>query len=256
MRFLVVLMGMGILWGSTVQGAGFLERFGLKKSTVKTNTASTVNAVLSQDEISGGLKQALGNGIERAIASLGQTNGFLQDAAVKIAMPQSLTMVEKSLRKLRQDKLADDFVMTMNRAAEKAVPEAAAVLGDALKNLSIADATTILTGTNNAATQYFRRTSQTNLLDRFLPIVKKATEEAGVTSAYKTMVAKASGGLSSFGKLGGLLGAQAPNLDAYVTQKTLDGLFLKIAEQEKMIRENPRARGTELLEKVFGAVKK
>jgi hypothetical protein len=150
--------------------------------------------------------------------------------------------------------LADEFVMTMNRAAEQAVPEAAAVLADSVKQLSITDAQSILTGTNNAATQYFRRTSETNLQERFLPIVKTATEKAGVTAAYKRMAERVSGGLGGIG--GGILSKQAPDLDQYVTRQALDGLFLKIAEQEKLIRENPVARTTDILQKVFGAVGK
>lgn len=168
-------------------------------------------------------------------------------------MPESLQKVDKTLRMLRQDKLADEFVTTMNRAAEQAVPEAAAVLGDSVKQMSINDAKSIIMGTNNAATQYFRRTSETNLHVRFFPIVKAATEKTGVTSAYKRMAEKAGGG---FGGVAQSLGLQAPDLDDYVTRKTLDGLFLKIAEQEKMIRENPVARTTDLLQKVFGAVNK
>jgi Protein of unknown function (DUF4197) len=212
---------------------------------------------LSQDQMVGGLKEALSKGVQQAIATLGKPDGFLQDARVKIPMPENLQKVEKTLRTLRQDKLADEFVTTMNRAAEQAVPQAAAVLGDSVKQMSIADAKSILTGTNNAATQYFRRTSETNLHARFLPIVKAATEKAGVTGAYKQMTDKAGGGVGALGGLGGgLLGKQAPDLDDYVTRKTLDGLFLKIAEQEKQIRENPVARTTDLLQKVFGAVGK
>ncbi|MRR52877.1 MAG: DUF4197 domain-containing protein [Rhodocyclaceae bacterium] len=205
----------------------------------------------------GGLKEALATGVKKAVSSLGKEDGFLKDAGVKIPMPENLQKVEKTLRALRQDKLADDFVTTMNRAAEQAVPEAAAVLGDSLKQMTISDAKAVLTGTNNAATQYFRRTSETNLYARFLPIVKAATEKAGVTGAYKRMTDKAGGGLGGFGGLGAsLLGKEAPDLDSYVTHKALDGLFLKIAEQEQRIRENPVARTTDLLQKVFGAVGK
>ena len=214
---------------------------------------------LSQEQIASGLKEALGKGVQQAVASLGKEDGFLKDLNVKIPMPESLGKVEKTLRSLRQDKLADEFVTTMNRAAEQAVPEAAAVLGDSVKGMTVADAKVILTGTNNAATQYFRRTSETNLHARFLPIVKAATEKAGVTSAYKRMTEKASGG-GGFGGLGALggnvLGIQTPDLDDYVTRKALDALFLKIAEQEKLIRENPVARTSDLLQKVFGAVRK
>ena len=239
-------------------GADVLEQFGLGKSKA-TNlpAAAGIAGGLTQDQMVGGLKEALAVGVEKAVAGLGKQDGFLKDLNVKIPMPQSLQKVEKTLRTLRQDKLADEFVTTMNRAAEQAVPEAAAVLGDSVKQMSIADAKSIVTGTNNAATQYFRRTSETNIHARFLPIVKAATEKAGVTSAYKRMTDKAEGGLGGLGGLGGsLLGEQVPDLDGYITRKTLDALFLKIAEQEKLIRENPIARTTDLLQSVFGSVGK
>lgn len=235
-----------------IHAASFLEKLGIGKTSA--NTSSGMASALSQEEIGGGLKEALSKGVERAVGMLGKEDGFLKDAGVKIPMPESLQKVEKALRTLRQDKLADEFVTTMNRAAEQAVPEAAAVLGNSVKQMSITDAKSILTGTNNAATQYFRRTSETNLHERFLPIVKAATEKAGVTGAYKRMTDKAGAGLGGLG--GSLLGIEAPDIDNYVTGKTLDGLFVKIAEQEKQIRENPIARTTDLLQKVFGAVKK
>jgi hypothetical protein len=226
----------------------------LASPTIGAAAETSALAGLSQEQMASGLKEALSKGVQQAISTLGQSNGFLSDLKVKIPMPESLQTVEKTLRKMRQEKLADDFVITMNRAAEQAVPEAAAVLTDSVKQMSIADATSVLVGTNNAATEYFRRTSATNLHTRFLPIVKTATEKAGVTSAYKKMTEKASGGLGSFGSIGGLLSKQMPDLDDYVTRKALDGLFVKIAEQEKLIRENPVARTTDLLQKVFGAV--
>jgi len=213
---------------------------------------------LSQDQMVDGLKEALGKGVQQAIANLGQQDGFFKDNTVKIPMPEKLQKVEKALRALKQDKLADDFVTTMNRAAEQAVPEAAEVLGDSIKQMTIEDAKSILTGTNNAATQYFRESSEKNLHARFLPIVKAATENAGVTGAYKKMIEKAGGGkgLGRFNLFGFGRKFKAPDLDSYVTEKTLDGLFLKVAEQEKKIRENPVARTTQLLQQVFGAVGK
>ena len=234
--------------------ADLLEKLGLKngKGTNQTSNLPASTSSLSQEQMTGGLKEALGKGVQHAVGSLGKEGGFLNDLSVKIPMPDSLKKVEKTLRTLRQDKLADEFVTTMNRAAEKATPEAAAVLGDSIKQMSLADARTILTGTNNAATQYFRRTSETNLYERFLPIVKKATEQTGVTSSYKQMVAKANfgGGLGS-----SLLNKDSMDIDGYVARKALDGLFVKIAEEEKRIRENPIARTTDLLQKVFSAVK-
>jgi hypothetical protein len=236
-------------------GGGWLDRLGFGKSqSTNPPAADGIGSALTQDQMVGGLKEALAQGVQHAVTNLGKSDGFLKDLNVKIPMPESLQKVEKTLRTLRQDKLADEFVTTMNRAAEQAVPEAAAVLGDSVKQMTIADAKSILTGTNNAATQYFRRTSETNLYERFLPIVRKTTEQTGVTGAYKKMAATASSGLGGLG--GNLPGVQAPDLDSYVTHKTLDGLFLKIAEEEKQIRENPVARTSELLQKVFGAVGK
>ena len=231
-------------------GADFLEFLGLGKSK-STNPPAVVGigGALTQEQMVGGLKEALAKGVEKAVSSLGKPDGFLKDAGVKIPMPESLQRVDKALRTLGQDQLADDFVASMNRAAEQAVPAAAGVLGDAVTQMTVADARGILLGTNNAATQYFRRTSETNLFTRFHPIVQKATEQTGVTRTYKSMMGKA-----RFG--GSFLGQEATDLDAYVTRKALDGLFVKIAEQEKVIRENPLARTTDLLQKVFGAVGK
>jgi hypothetical protein len=227
------------------------ERLGLSKTS--TNSPAGLATALSSEEITGGLKEALSKGVERAVGMLGQTNGFLNDISVKIPMPETLKKVERTLRTLRQEKLADEFVTTLNRAAEQAVPQAAAVLGNAVKQMTLADAKAILTSTNNAATSYFRRTSETNLHERFLPIVRQATEQAGVTSAYKNMTEKANfGGFSA----GSFLGQDTIDLDGYVTRKALDGLFLKIGQEEQRIRENPVARTTDLLQKVFGAVGK
>lgn len=240
-------------------GADLLNQLGLgKKSTNQTAVVSSGLAGLSQDQMVQGLKEALGKGVQTAISSLGHPGGFLTNSNVKIPLPAKLRSVEKALRTLKQDQLADEFVTTMNHAAEQAVPEAAGVFGDAIKQMSIADARSILTGTNNAATAYFRRTTQTNLFEKFLPIVKTATDQAGVTSAYKQMMDKVSGS----GSLGGLLGGAGVlkagdfDVDSYVTTKAMDGLFTMVAAEEKQIRENPIARTTESLQKVFGAAMK
>lgn len=213
---------------------------------------------LSQEQLISGLKEALAKGAQHAVTNLGKPDGFLKDTSVRIPLPENLRRVERGLRALGQGQLADEFVTTMNRAAEQAVPEAAGVMGDSVRQMTVADARAILTSTNTAATAYFRRTSETNLYTRFLPIVKKATEATGVTASYKRLVEKSGiGGLGGLGSLGGAsLDKDALDLDAYVTRKSLDGLFVKIADQEKLIRENPAARTTELLQKVFGAVAK
>ena len=248
------------LSAAIVSGADVFDLF-RKKTAGDSSPAGAAAAALglSEDQMIGGLKEALGNGVQKAVANLGKPDGFLKDLAVMIPMPDSLRKVDKTLRAVGQGRLADEFLMTMNRAAEQATPEAAAILGNAVKQMSIADAKSILTGTNNAATQYFRRSSETNLYAHFLPIVKAATEKAGVTGAYKRMadVGAGGGGFGALGTFGGnLLSKEMPDIDGYVTHKALDGLFSKIADQEKLIRENPVARSTDLLKKVFGAIQK
>jgi len=235
-------------------GADFLDSLGLGKKGAAGKSVLTSN--LSQEQMIGGLKEALGKGVEQAIARLGHDGGFLTNLAVKIPLPEKLRGVEKTLRMVKQEKLADDFVNTMNHAAEQAVPEAGSVFREAITGMSVADAKTILTGNTNAATQYFRKATETNLFNKFLPIVKKATDETGVTSAYKKLIEKGSGtgSLGSFGN--SLFKADSLDVDGYVTTKALDGLFKMVAEEEKRIRENPAARTSELLQKVFGAVKK
>jgi hypothetical protein len=231
-------------------GAGFFDRLGIKGLT--NASGSSAISGLSEDQVVQGLKEALSKGTKSAVNSLGREDGFLKNASVRIPMPESLRTVEKTLRALKQGQLADSLVETMNRAAEQAVPKAASVFADSVSNMSIEDAKGILAGGTNAATLYFRRTSETNLYTEFLPVVKSATEKTGVTSSYKAMTDKASGTSSL---MGGLVRTRAPDLDGYVTQKALDGLFKMVAEEEMKIRQNPAARTTELLQKVFGSTK-
>jgi len=222
--------------------------------------AKTTLAGLSQDQMVQGLEDALAKGLQQAIARLGHDGGFLTNVNVKIPMPEKMQKVENALRAMKQDKLADDFVATMNHAAEQAVPEAGSVFSDALKQMTIEDAKSILNGPNDAATQYFQKTTQTNLYAKFYPIVQKATEKTGVTAAYKNLMEKANvgQGLGNIGTaLGGsLLGKDSLDIDAYVTNKAMDGLFKMVAEEEQQIRQNPVARTTDMLQKVFGALKK
>ena len=203
-----------------------------------------VSSVLTDSEIIDGLKEALSRGTTSAIARLGKEDGFFANRKVKILMPDSLKTVEDGLRKIGQDRYADEFVLTMNRAAEQAVPEAAEIFGSAIRNMSIQDARGILNGPDDAATKYFRRTSGEKLVNRFLPIVGTATDRVGVTSNYKEMVDKL-GFMSRFFDTEGL------DVDRYVTNRAIDGLFLMLAREEKLIRENPASRTTELLKKVF-----
>lgn len=245
--------------------ADFLDSVN-KAVAVVTNATSNTNlpANLTQDQVVQGLKQALSKGVSNAIAQLGHDGGFLTNASVKIPIPNTLSYIEKGLRSAKQDKYADEFVETMNHAAEQAIPEAASVFSDAVSTMSIDDAKAILTGATNAATQYFQKKTRATLQQKFTPIVKTATDKAGVTSAYKKFMSKAgdyTGSLStSLGSFGSLANkytkADSLDVDTYVTNKALDGLFKMIAAEEAKIRANPAARTTELLQKVFGAVAK
>jgi hypothetical protein len=232
--------------GSTVVAAGFSDYLDKLKGSVSTPEDTAAGVSLTDTEMVSGLKQALDKGTQFAVDSLGREGGFLENSKVKIPMPESFSWVEKSLRTMRQDALADEFIATMNHAAEQAVPEAAAIFGDAIQQMSVEDARGILTGPDDAATQYFRTNTEAALTGKMRPIVEQATTRTGVTSAYKNMTARAGG-------LGSMVSGDAADLDGYVTGKTLDGLFLMIAEEEQKIRENPVARSTDLLKKVFGA---
>jgi hypothetical protein len=230
------------------------------KSTLTTNNNPAAAAVsaLPQDEIVGGLKEALGKGVSNAVVSLGRNDGFLTNLNVKILLPEKLQSVEKALRMAGQSQLADDFVASMNHAAEQAVPVAAGVFGDAIQQMSIADAQGILAGPDDAATKYFQKTTQTNLFAKFYPIVQKATDSVGVTAEYKAMMAK----FASVNTFSSFLGKSNPvnlntaDIDTYVTDKALDGLFKIVATEEKNIRANPVARTSDLLQKVFGSTTK
>jgi hypothetical protein len=253
-RILFTACALALLLSPFKSKAGLFDALGL--GTKKTNELSAAAAALPQDQVVAALKEALSNGLQQAVSRLGHENGFLTNLNVKIPMPDKLQKVEKTLRSLKQEKLADEFVETMNRAAEQAVPVAVPVFLDAVKAMTIEDAKAILTGPNDAATQYFRRTTGTNLFERFLPIVKQATDKTGVTSAYKSLMEKAAPvkSLGSFGTA--LYQAESVDVDAYVTNKALDGLFKLVAEEEKRIRQNPVARTSDLLQTVFGAITK
>ena len=205
-------------------------------------------ADLSNRDAGSGLKDALSQGSTAAIGKLGVENGFLGNEKVKIPLPDALKRVESGLRLLGMQRQADELVTAMNRAAELAVPEAKPLLVAAIKNMSWQDAKGILTGGETAATDYFRRTTSDQLAEKFLPIVSKATSKVGLAEKYNNLAGQGA-------KLG-LVDAKQAKIENYVTQKTLDGLFLMIAEQEKAIRKDPFGAATGLAQKVFGLLGK
>lgn len=205
-----------------------------------------LEAVSNQDAVNG-LREALVKGTQYAVDTLGRQDGFFGNGKVKIPLPPSLQKAEKVLHTLGLGKQADALVLTMNRAAEAAVPEARALLVDSVKKMSVQDAKGILAGGQDSATQYFKRSTSDQLRARFLPIVKKATAKVQLAQKYDEYAGK--------GVKLGLVKKEDANLDAYVTQKALDGLFTMVAEEEAKIRQNPAGAASGLLTKVFGALK-
>lgn len=201
---------------------------------------------ISTGDASAGVKEALAKGADFAVASLGKQDGFLGNAKVKIPLPGYLQKAEKGMRMFGMGKQADELVNTMNHAAENAVAEAKPILTDSISKMSVQDAKGILTGGDDSVTQYFKRTSSAQLTQKFMPIVKAATSKLQLAEQYNAYAGKAAGM--------GLIDAKDADIDAYVTQKAMDGLFLMIAEEEKKLRANPVAAGSALLKKVFGAL--
>ncbi len=199
---------------------------------------------LDSETIVAGLKQALQQGVERGVSSLGRADGYLKNGNVQIPVPDNLRTAEMLLRKVGADKYADQFILTLNRAAEAAVPQAKAVFLDVIRKMTVTDAIGILRGADDAATQYFRRQSQVRLAASFRPIVARATDKVGVTAQYKSLVSRVE-------RLG-FVDTSELDLDDYVTAKALDGLFYMMAQEEMRIRRDPVARTTELLRRVFG----
>ena len=201
---------------------------------------------LSNAETSKGLKAALIQGAEKAVGELSKTNGYLGNQEVKIPLPDALQKTEKAMRMFGMGKQADELVVKMNRAAEAAVPEAKALLVDAVKKMTVADAKGILTGGDDAATQYFKKTTSAPMAAKFLPIVKKATENVQLAQQYNKF--------AEAGAKFGLVKKEQVNLEQYVTQKALDGVYLMMAKEEAAIRKDPVGQGSALLKKVFGAL--
>jgi len=202
---------------------------------------------ITNQDASSGLREALVAGTQYAVDSLGKTDGFFGNGKVKIPLPQSAQKIEKLMRQFGMGKQADDLVLTINRAAEAAVPEAKTLLVDAARKMSVQDAKAILTGGQDSATQYFKRTTSDQLRKKFLPIVQKATAKVQLAQKYDEY--------AGTGAKFGLVKKEDAHLDTYVTQKALDGLFVMVAEQEAKIRQNPAAAASAILKKVFGALK-
>ena len=214
---------------------------------VITSSSFAQLSSISNSEASSGLKQSLNEGAIAAVAKLGAQNGFFANPQVKIPLPPALKKVEGALRLAGMKKQADELVLSMNRAAEAAVPEAKRLLADSVSKMTLQDAKGILTGGQTSVTDYFKRTTSAQLTQRFLPIVKNATDRVGLAQQYNSLAGQ--------GASLGLIKKDDAKIENYVTNKTLDGLYFMIGEQEKALRANPLGATSDIVKKVFGALK-
>lgn len=202
-------------------------------------------ADLSNQDAGNGLKAALEKGSLAAVAKLGVENGFLNNDKVKIGLPGILDQARPLLKLSGRGQQLDELVVSMNRAAEAAVPMAKPLLLNAVKSMSVTDAKNILTGGDTSVTNFFRQKTSSELAVKFLPIVKKVTDRSGLSAKYNNVMGQVS-------KLG--VGQQPATVESYVTERALDGLYKMIEEEEKAIREDPIGSGSKIIGKVFGAL--
>jgi len=213
--------------------------------TVSQGVSDVINAnrPLTETEVAGGLKEALSVGISKGATTAAQPDGYYKNALIRIAFPPEVSKVETSLRAIGMGSLVDDFVLSLNRAAEDAATSAKPIFLSAIKQLTIKDVWGILTGGKNAATQYLKRTTSDQLLVAFTPKIQASLDKTNATKYYSDV-------MGTYNKLP-LVQKVNPDLTGYATQKAIDGLFVLVAQEEANIRENPIARTTELLRRVF-----
>jgi RNA binding exosome subunit len=197
-----------------------------------------------ESTIISGLKEALSIGTDKAVKNVSQVDGYFGNQMIKILIPEKIQKVADILREIGYQKQVDDFVFSMNRAAEKAAPQAASIFVEAIKGMTIEDAKKILNGGDTAATEFFKSKTHDKIYSAFKPIISSSMDEVGVTHSYKEMM----------GKYESLpfMSKESVDLDHYVTNKAMDGLFYMVGEEEKKIRTDPAARITDLLKTVFG----
>ncbi len=218
---------------ASAQVSKWKEKLGLEKKDA-----------VSESDTASGLKEALHIGAENAVKLTGREDGYFGNEAIKIPMPDKLRKLDKGLRRLGQGELIDEFVLGMNRAAEKAAPLAKDIFWDAIKQMDFADAREILTGGDTAATDYFREKTGDQLSEAFLPVVRESMQTVGVTRQYEQMMDRYES--VPFAR------SLSFDVDQYTVDKALDGLFFMLAEEEGKIRTDPAARVTDLLKTVFG----
>jgi hypothetical protein len=199
---------------------------------------------LSEEEVGKGLKEALNQGVKKGVSQLNKADGYFKDPQIKIPMPEEAKKVESKLRDLGQGQKVDEAIESMNRAAEDAAEGAKDIFVAAIQGMTLTDAMSILKGEDDAATKYLDKTTRIELNNKFQPVIKKSLDKVGATKHWKTV-------FGTYNKLP-FVDKINPNLEEYVTNKALNGLFIQVAKEELLIRKDPLARVTDLLKKVFG----
>lgn len=212
--------------------------------TLGFDWSSVLNQKPDKEKIAAGLKEALQVGTNNSVKRTGQVDGFFKNPSIKIPLPDQIQKSEKILRKVGLGKQLDQFVLSLNRAAEQATPAAKDIFWDAIKKMTFDDAIGIFKGNDTAATDYFKNKTSNQLKTTFAPAIKQATDKTDVTRIYKKLTLEV--------KKVKIIKLDPVDIDQYVTIKTLDGLFYVLGEEEKKIRKDPAARVTELLKEVFG----
>ena len=224
-----------------LQGCGLEELTkGLKLDSMLQNERIT------QAEMISAIRQALKKGSKEAVTHLGKKNGFYNNAQFRLPLPEKLDKVARLLRKVGRGDKVDAFVHTLNQGAENAVSRSYDIFAETIQTMSVVDALAIIRGRDDAATQYFREKTHANLEQRFMPIIESATQQAGVTRGYKKLTAAIPDYLKTSFKI------ETPDIDAYILERCIDALFVRIALEERAIRKDPVKRTTALLQKVFG----
>ncbi len=235
------------LLGIAIMAFGTVANAQLPSSLKEATSRVMGTGALTNDEVVAGLKEALVKGADASVLKGSALDGFWKNDLIRIPFPPEAEKMKSTLARIGMGKQVEEFELTLNRAAEDATKEALPILGDAITGMSVSDGFAILKGGDDAATRYLTERTSASLRERFAPIVANSTKKVALANSWTPLA-------TGYNKAGALTGAKAvdPDLDAYVTQKAIEGLFTLIAQEEKRIRQDPLARTSDLLKKVFG----
>jgi hypothetical protein len=215
-----------------------------KKISKEVDKTINQKKPLTNDEIIRGLKEALNVGSKNATSSASKMDGFFKNSIIKIPFPPEAKQIESKVRAIGMNKQVDDFILTINRAAEEAAKEAAPIFLSAITSMTITDGLNILKGNDTAATAYLKKTTSMQLHDKFKPVIKSATQKVDVTRHWNPII-------TTYNKIP-LVTKMNPDLEEYITERALQGLFYLVSQEEVKIRKDPAARVTDILKRVFG----